>query len=83
MENLEPAETPIEIVELEEYARDHGTEAPKAKRYAFRVDKQLIVVSTPTLTGAQILAEVGKTPETFKLYPTFRSFEGVNFEFPG
>lgn len=41
MENPESAETILEIIELEEYARDHGLEAPKAKQYAFRVDKWL------------------------------------------
>jgi hypothetical protein len=69
MEDIESVEViVIEIVELEEHAHNHGTEAPHAKHYAFRVDKQRVVVSTPTITGTQILAEVGKTPERFKLY---------------
>jgi hypothetical protein len=58
----------IEIIELEEHAKKHGTEPPHAKHYAFRVDKQRVVVSTPKITGTQILAEVGKTPAEFKLY---------------
>jgi len=69
MENIESIEVVvIEIVELEEHAKVHGTQAPHAKHYAFRVDKQRIVVSTPTITGRRILADVGKTPEDFKLY---------------
>lgn len=58
----------IEIVELEEHAKRHGTHAPHAKHYAFRVDKTRIVVDTPTITGREILAKVGKTPEQYKLY---------------
>lgn len=36
--------------------------------FAFRVDKERIVVDAPTITGREILAKVGKTPELFKLY---------------
>ena len=32
------------------------------------MDKQRVVVTKPTITGREILAEVGKTPEGFKLY---------------
>jgi hypothetical protein len=56
----------VEIVELEEHAKHHGTRAPHAKHYAFRVDKTRVVVDTPTITGREILAKVGKTPEQFK-----------------
>jgi hypothetical protein len=58
----------IELIELEEHAKRHGTPAPHAKHYAFRVDKTRVVVDTPTITGAEILAKVGKTPQQFKLY---------------
>jgi hypothetical protein len=59
----------IEIVELEEHAKHHHDKpAPHAKHYAFRVDKERIVVDTPTINGTEILAKVGKTPEKFKLY---------------
>ena len=59
----------IEIVELEEHAKHHHDKpAPRAKHYAFRVDKERIVVDTPTINGTEILAKVGKTPEKFKLY---------------
>jgi hypothetical protein len=53
----------IELIELEEHSKRHGTEAPCARHYAFRVDKTRVVVDTPTITGAQILEKVGKTPE--------------------
>lgn len=67
----------IEIVELEEHAKKHGIEAPHAKHYAFRVDKQRVVVTTPTITGRQILADVGKTPEAFKLYQHKRGHQPI------
>ena len=67
----------IEIVELEEHARHHGTHAPHAKHYAFRVDKTRIVVDTPTITGAEILAKVGKTPQQFKLYQHKRGHQPI------
>lgn len=59
----------IDLIELEDYSKKHhGEHAPHAKHYAFRVDKTRIVVEIPEITGKQILAEVGKTPELFKLY---------------
>ncbi len=67
----------IEIVELEEHAKHHGTEAPHAKHYAFRVDKERIVVTTPTITGREILAKVDKTSEKFKLYQHKRGHQPI------
>jgi hypothetical protein len=67
----------IEIVELEEHAKRHGTHAPHAKHYAFRVDKTRVVVETPTITGSEILAKVGKTPDKFKLYQHKRGHQPI------
>ena len=68
----------IEIVELEDHARHHHDKpAPHAKHYAFRVDKQRVVVDTPTITGAEILAKVGKTPTGFKLYQHKRGHQPI------
>jgi hypothetical protein len=67
----------IEIVELEEHAKHHGTRAPHAKHYAFRVDKTRIVVDTSTITGREILAKVGKTPEQYKLYEHKRGHQPI------
>ena len=36
---------PLELIELEEHAKEHKTEAPHAKKYAFRVDKERVVGS--------------------------------------
>src|SRR4051794_6906024 len=69
MENERDEVVIIEIVELEEHAKEHPDKpAPHAKHYAFRVDKQRIVVDAATITGREILGKVDKTPEGFKLY---------------
>ncbi len=67
----------IEIVELEEHSKRHGTHAPHARHYAFRVDKERIVVDVPEIDGEQILAKVGKTPEKFKLYQHKRGHQPI------
>lgn len=70
-------EEALELVELEEHSKKHGTPAPPARRYAFRVDKQRVVVDTPKITGAEILAHVAKTPAEFKLYQHKRGHQPV------
>jgi hypothetical protein len=67
----------IETVELEVHAKHHGTHAPHAKHYAFRVDKSRVVVDTPIITGTEILAKVGKTPQLFKLYQHKRGYQPI------
>ncbi|MGO9269264.1 MAG: multiubiquitin domain-containing protein [Terriglobia bacterium] len=57
----------LDEVEIEQFAK-RGQEVPRAKRYVIRIDKDRRVVDTPTITGRQILALVGKTPEMYKLY---------------
>ena len=41
------------------------------------MDKQRVVVTTPTITGTQVLAAVGKTPEGFKLYQHKRGHQPI------
>lgn len=78
MENEQIEVIIIEIVELEEHSKHHHDKpAPHAKHYAFRVDKERIVVDTPTITGREILAKVSKTPEGFKLYQHRRGHQPV------
>src|SRR5229473_3789950 len=68
----------IELIELEDYSKKHhGEHAPHARHYAFRVDKTRIVVEKPEITGKKILAEVGKTPELFKLYQHKRGHQPI------
>ena len=75
-----PDPVPLEIVELEEHAKEHNTEAPHAKKYAFRVDKERVVVDTPIIPGTEILAKVGKTPEKYKLYQHKRGEQPIPIE---
>lgn len=67
----------IETLELEEHAKRNGTDAPHAKNYAFRIDKTRILVNTPTITGAQLLDKVGKSPDQFKLYQHKRGHQPI------
>ena len=56
-----------DVVDIEEYARE-GKEVPEGKRYGIRIDKDKYVVTHATITGKEILALAGKTPETHNLY---------------
>jgi hypothetical protein len=60
-----------ELIDLEEWAK--ADKRPKrAKRYRIRIDKEYRVVEVHSMTGRQILALVGKTPETYLLSQKFR-----------
>lgn len=60
--------TELEVVDVEEYGRN-GKPIPQAKSYRFRVDREIITVGQPVLTGRQILELAHKTPpEKFKLF---------------
>lgn len=56
-----------DVIDVEAYAKA-GRTPPKGRRYRIRVDKQLIVVPTETVTGREILRLAGKQPpERFRL----------------
>jgi hypothetical protein len=60
-----------EIIDLEEWAK--ADKKPKrAKRYRIRIDKEYKVVEVHSMTGREILALVGKTPEAYLLSQKFR-----------
>lgn len=60
-----------EIIDLEEWAK--ADKKPKrAKRYRLRIDKEYKIVEVHSMTGREILALVGKTPETYLLSQKFR-----------
>jgi len=60
-----------EIIDLEEWAK--ADKKPKrAKRYRIRIDREYRIVEVHSMTGRQILALVGKTPETYLLSQKFR-----------
>jgi len=56
----------LEEIDLEEWAKAKR-EPRRAKRYRLRIDKEYKVVEVHSMTGRQILALVGKTPETYLL----------------
>lgn len=59
----------LDELNLEEFAKTNsGAAAPLSKKYMIRIDKEIKTVSTPTITGREILTLVGKTPEGWKLY---------------
>lgn len=55
-----------EIIDIEVYAKTKKR-PPHAKGYRIRIDKEYKEVHVPEMTGRQILALVGKTPETYLL----------------
>lgn len=57
----------LEVVEIEVFAIEDKP-LPQAKRYVIRVDKTKVTIDKAEITGAEILALVGKTPAQFKLY---------------
>lgn len=67
----EKEQTEGEVIDVEAYAKA-GKTIPLARRYEIRVDKQKITVNAAVITGKQILAEVGKTPEQYNLYQHVR-----------
>lgn len=64
--NSEKHQTEDSFIDVEEYFTA-GKEVPKAKRYRIRLDKQHYVVDVDHMTGRDILALAGKTPEKFLL----------------
>jgi hypothetical protein len=62
------AEPLDETIDLEEYARA-GKKPPKARRYRFRVDKQVFTSEKNHMTGREILTLADKNPpERFMLF---------------
>ena len=55
-----------EIIDLAEFA-DAGKPVPKGKKYRIRIDKEVKIVDVDHMTGREILALVGKTPDKFIL----------------
>lgn len=64
--NVGAAVEAIGVVDLEEHAKS-GKRPPRARSYRIRIDRDYREVEAPGLTGRQILALVGKTPEGYLL----------------
>lgn len=60
-----------ELIDLEEWAKA-GKKPKPAKTYRIRIDKEKKDVTVPFMTGREILALVGKTPETHMLSQKIR-----------
>jgi hypothetical protein len=56
----------IELVDIEEYAK-RKEKPPRAHLYKFRIDDVYYTTPKSELTGREILAFAGKTPETYQL----------------
>lgn len=67
----EEIESLDEIIDLEQWAKANK-KPRRAKGYRIRIDKEYKVVEVDSMTGRQILALVGKTPETYLLSEKFR-----------
>jgi hypothetical protein len=61
----------IELADIEEYAK-RGERPPRAHLYKFRVDDQYYTTPKAELTGREILAFAGKTPEAYQLRERLR-----------
>lgn len=70
VEELEEEVEFLEEIDLEKWAKENK-EPRRAKRYRIRIDKEYKVVEVHSMTGRQILALVGKTPETYLLSQKF------------
>ena len=67
---VEPAEG--EELDIETFAKEHPDRTkPDAGVYIIRIDRERKRVREPELTGIKILALVGKTPDTHKLFQKF------------
>ena len=68
MEDKQPinSEAHGDVIDVEEFAKA-GKPVPLGRRYRIRIDKQHFTVEVAEMTGRQILALVGKTPEGFIL----------------
>ena len=76
---METSSVPLtdrEELDIESFAKEHpDLEKPTADVYIIRIDRELKRVHEPELPGIRILALVGKTPDTHKLFQKFRDGE--------
>lgn len=64
--------TDCKDLDVEAFAKEHpDVEKPPAGIYIIRIDRERKRVPEPDLPGIKILALVGKTPDTHKLFEKF------------
>lgn len=69
-----------QAIDIEQHARA-GEAPPAGRRYRIRVDKTVIVVDGPTITGRQILEAAERVPpERYRLDQKFRGGETKKIE---
>jgi hypothetical protein len=71
-----PHDDPNEIIDLEQFAKT-DRRPPPGRRYRIRIDKTLHVVTVSSMKGREILALVGKTPETHLLSQKLRGGQAL------
>lgn len=65
----------VQVIDLEEHAKA-GKNPPKAERYRIRIDKERYVVSSPCLSGRELLSLAGKAPvEQYQVFQKLRGGE--------
>jgi len=75
-----PSQQDDEPIDIEAFARK-GERPPKAKKYRIRVDKTVLIVDGPTITGRVILELAGRTPpERYRLDQKLRGGETRKIE---
>ena len=69
----ETAQAELEELDVEAFAKEHrgARKKPCARFYVIRIDRERKRVGERGLNGSEILALVGKTPETHKLFQKF------------
>jgi len=70
----------MEVIDIELFARK-GERPPVGRKYRIRVDKTVLVVDGPTITGRQILELAGRVPpERYRLDEKLRGGETRKIE---
>jgi Multiubiquitin len=76
----QPSDQDSEIIDIESFARK-GERPPSGNRYRIRVDKTVLVVDGPTITGRGILEVANRTPaERYRLDQKLRGGETRKIE---
>lgn len=69
-----------EVIDIEAFARK-GERPPKGRKYRIRVDKTILVVDGPTITGRRILELANRVPpERYRLDQKLRGGETRKIE---
>ena len=75
-ESIRQPEELGEIIDIEAFARADRP-PPPGRRYRIRIDRTYHVVNQPSMLGREILALVGKTPETHMLSQKLRGGQSI------